>query len=169
MNSELKGNGWAWPACSILLQETSMKRGWRQIHISTNDPLFFTGGWFKGLYLIMFVFTGEDLPVCISTQSIISSGETGVVWREARCSIWTARWYVAGTLTGIWAFGGLTSIIHLTGRLQRQDAHSCPYFESSSERKHLRLLRGKRANGEHYYSLWIEDSPQFTAESFNSL
>jgi len=29
------------------------------------------------------------------------------------------------------------------------------------------LLRGKRANGEHSYSLWIEDSPQFTAESFN--
>jgi hypothetical protein len=29
------------------------------------------------------------------------------------------------------------------------------------------LLRGKQANGEHYYSLWIEDSPHFTAESFN--
>ena len=40
-------------------------------------------------------------------------------------------------------------------------------IESGCERKHLRLLRGKRANGEHYYSLWIEDSPQFTAESFN--
>jgi hypothetical protein len=30
------------------------------------------------------------------------------------------------------------------------------------------LLRGKRANGEHCHSLRIEDSPQFTAESFNS-
>ncbi len=38
-------------------------------------------------------------------------------------------------------------------------------IESGSERKHLRLLRGKRANGEQYYSLWIEDSPQFTAEN----
>ena len=33
-------------------------------------------------------------------------------------------------------------------------------LESGSERKHLRLLWGKRVNGEHYYSLWIEDSPQ---------
>jgi hypothetical protein len=41
-------------------------------------------------------------------------------------------------------------------------------IESGSERKHLRLLRGKQADGEHYYSLWIEDSPQFTAESFNT-
>jgi len=40
-------------------------------------------------------------------------------------------------------------------------------FESGSERIPRSLLRGKRANGEHYYSLWIEDSPQFTAESFN--
>ena len=44
---------------------------------------------------------------------------------------------------------------------------SLDLFESGSERKHLRLLRGKRANGKHHYSLWIEDSPQFTAESFN--
>jgi len=40
-------------------------------------------------------------------------------------------------------------------------------LESGSERIPRSLLRGKRANGEHYYSLWIEDSPQFTAESFN--
>ena len=25
------------------------------------------------------------------------------------------------------------------------------------------------SDGEHYYSLWIEDSPQFTAESFNCI
>ena len=43
------------------------------------------------------------------------------------------------------------------------------YLESGSERIPRSLLRGKRANGEHYYSLWIEDSPQFTAESFNIL
>jgi hypothetical protein len=41
-------------------------------------------------------------------------------------------------------------------------------FESGSERKHLRLLRGKQANGKHYYFLRIEDCPQFTAESFNN-
>jgi hypothetical protein len=40
-------------------------------------------------------------------------------------------------------------------------------FESGSERIPRSLLRGKRANGEHHYSLRIEDSPQFTAESFN--
>jgi hypothetical protein len=39
--------------------------------------------------------------------------------------------------------------------------------ESGSERIPRSLLRGKRANGEHNHSLWIEDSPQFTAESFN--
>ncbi len=33
-------------------------------------------------------------------------------------------------------------------------------FESGSERIPRGLPRGKRANGEHYYSLWIEDSPQ---------
>jgi hypothetical protein len=32
-------------------------------------------------------------------------------------------------------------------------------FESGSERIPRSLLRGKRANGEHYYSLWIEASP----------
>jgi hypothetical protein len=41
-------------------------------------------------------------------------------------------------------------------------------IESGSERIPRGLLRGKRANGEHYYSLWIGDFPQFTAESFNS-
>ena len=41
-------------------------------------------------------------------------------------------------------------------------------LESGSERKHLRLLWGKRVKGEHYYSLWIENSPQFTAENFNN-
>jgi hypothetical protein len=41
-------------------------------------------------------------------------------------------------------------------------------IESGSERIPRSLLRSKRANGEHYYSLWIEDSPQFTAESFNT-
>jgi hypothetical protein len=30
------------------------------------------------------------------------------------------------------------------------------------------LLRGKRANGKRCHSLRIEDSPQFTAKSFNS-
>jgi hypothetical protein len=39
--------------------------------------------------------------------------------------------------------------------------------ESGSERIPLSLLRGKRANGEHYSSLRIGDSPQFTAKSFN--
>jgi hypothetical protein len=39
--------------------------------------------------------------------------------------------------------------------------------ESGRERILRSLLRGKRANGEHYYSLWIEDSQQFTADSFN--
>jgi hypothetical protein len=39
--------------------------------------------------------------------------------------------------------------------------------ESGSERNHLRLLPGKQAKVEHYRSLWIEDSPQFAAESFN--
>jgi hypothetical protein len=39
--------------------------------------------------------------------------------------------------------------------------------ESGSERIPRSLLLGKRANGEHYFSLWIEDSPQSTAESFN--
>ena len=42
-------------------------------------------------------------------------------------------------------------------------------FESGSERIPRSLLRGKRANGEHYYSLGIEDSPQFTAVRFKSL
>ena len=42
-------------------------------------------------------------------------------------------------------------------------------FESGSERIHRTLLRGKQANGENCYSLWIEASPQFTAESFNDL
>jgi hypothetical protein len=37
--------------------------------------------------------------------------------------------------------------------------------ESGSERIPRSVLRGKRANGEHNYSLWIEDSPQFTAEN----
>jgi hypothetical protein len=41
-------------------------------------------------------------------------------------------------------------------------------IESGSERIPRGLLRGKRANGEHYYSLWIGDAPQVTAESFNS-
>ena len=40
-------------------------------------------------------------------------------------------------------------------------------FESGSEHKHLRLLRGERANGEQYYSLWIEDYPHFNVENFN--
>jgi hypothetical protein len=39
--------------------------------------------------------------------------------------------------------------------------------ESGSERIPRSLLRGKGANGEHYYSLRIGDSPQLTAESFN--
>jgi len=60
----------------------------------------------------------------------------------------------------------------LNGKMKLQEVDNSNYnswgIESGSERKHLRLLRGKRANGEHYYSLWIEDSPQFTAESFNN-
>jgi len=40
-------------------------------------------------------------------------------------------------------------------------------LESARERIPRSVLRGKRANGEHNYSLWIEDSPQFTSESFN--
>ncbi len=40
-------------------------------------------------------------------------------------------------------------------------------IESGSKRISRSLLPGKRANGEHYYSLWIEDSPQLTAKSFN--
>jgi hypothetical protein len=39
--------------------------------------------------------------------------------------------------------------------------------ESGSKGIPRNLLWGKRANGEHYYSLWIEDSPEFTAVSFN--
>jgi hypothetical protein len=39
-------------------------------------------------------------------------------------------------------------------------------FESGSGRIPCSLLRGKLANREHYYSLRIEDSPQFTVESF---
>jgi hypothetical protein len=42
-----------------------------------NDPLSFMGGLAEALYLIIFVFAEEGLPVFISTQSIISSGETG--------------------------------------------------------------------------------------------
>jgi len=38
--------------------------------------------------------------------------------------------------------------------------------ESGSERIPCGLLRGNRANGEHYYSIWIEDSPLVAAESF---
>jgi len=45
--------------------------------------------------------------------------------------------------------------------------YSASKIESGSERIPRSVLRGKRANGEHNYSLWIEDSPQFTAESFN--
>ena len=41
--------------------------------------------------------------------------------------------------------------------------------ESGSERIPRSWLRGKRANGEHHYSLWIEDSPQCNAEIFNCL
>ncbi len=41
-------------------------------------------------------------------------------------------------------------------------------IESGSERIPRGLPRGKRANGEHYYSLWIEDSPQLAAESFKN-
>jgi hypothetical protein len=51
------------------------------------------------------------------------------------------------------------------GLFQGKDAEK-DFFESGSERKHLRLLPGKRANGGILYSSWIEDSPQFTAESF---
>ncbi len=32
---------------------------------------------------------------------------------------------------------------------------------------HRSIESGKRANGEHYHSLWIEDSPRFLAEYFN--
>jgi hypothetical protein len=46
-------------------------------------------------------------------------------------------------------------------------AHMIFRHESARERIPRGLPRGKRANGEHNYSLWIEDSPQFTAESFN--
>jgi hypothetical protein len=57
--------------------------------------------------------------------------------------------------------------------LQLQFLHlPIPYIleknESGRERIPRSLLRGKRANGEHNYSLWIEDSPQFTAESFST-
>jgi hypothetical protein len=45
--------------------------------------------------------------------------------------------------------------------------HSLSLHESARERIPRSLLWGKQANGEHNHSLWIEDSPQFTAESFN--
>jgi hypothetical protein len=41
-------------------------------------------------------------------------------------------------------------------------------LEFGSERKHPRLLWGKRANDERYCSLRIEDSPQLAVESFNT-
>ena len=50
-----------------------------QTNISINVPLPFVGGLSEGLYLIIFVFAGDDLPVVISTQSTISSEETGKV------------------------------------------------------------------------------------------
>jgi hypothetical protein len=40
-------------------------------------------------------------------------------------------------------------------------------IESGSERIPRGLIRVKRANGDHYYSLRIEDYPLFTAQSFN--
>ncbi len=42
-------------------------------------------------------------------------------------------------------------------------------FESVSERIPRSVLRGTLANEEHYYSLSIEATPQFTAESINDL
>jgi hypothetical protein len=63
----------------ILLQGMLMYGCRYQINISINVPLPFMGGLSEGLYLIIFVFAGEGLPVFISTQSIISSGETGTV------------------------------------------------------------------------------------------
>jgi len=42
-------------------------------------------------------------------------------------------------------------------------------LESGSERIPRGLPRGKRANGEHHYSLRIGDSPQLAAESLQFL
>jgi hypothetical protein len=63
----------------ILLQGMLMNGCRYQIQVSMNVPLSFVGGLSEGLYLIIFVFAGEGLPVFISTQSIILSGETGKV------------------------------------------------------------------------------------------
>jgi len=50
------------------------------------------------------------------------------------------------------------------------DDHLYRDAESGSKRiPRSLLLRGKRANGEHFYSLRIGASPQFTAEGFNIL